>query len=32
MMRTAVATGPTHPRATAIVGELSIRSAEFRRL
>ena len=32
MMRTAVATDPTHPRATAIVGELSIRSAEFRRL
>jgi transcriptional regulator with XRE-family HTH domain len=32
MMRVAVATDPTHPRATAIVGELSIRSAEFRRL
>ena len=32
MMRAAVATDPTHPRATAIVGELSIRSAEFRRL
>ncbi|GAA1656500.1 helix-turn-helix transcriptional regulator [Actinoplanes couchii] len=32
MMRTAVAADPTHPRATAIVGELSIRSAEFRRL
>ncbi|MFG1609948.1 helix-turn-helix transcriptional regulator [Actinoplanes sp. NPDC049265] len=32
MMRSAVATDPTHPRATAIVGELSIRSAEFRRL
>ncbi|MCZ7423533.1 MULTISPECIES: helix-turn-helix transcriptional regulator [unclassified Micromonospora] len=32
MMRTAVATDPSHPRATAIVGELSIRSAEFRRL
>jgi transcriptional regulator with XRE-family HTH domain len=32
MLRTAVATDPTHPRATAIVGELSIRSAEFRRL
>lgn len=32
MMRTAVATDPTHPRATAIVGELSIRSADFRRL
>ncbi|WP_433058811.1 helix-turn-helix transcriptional regulator [Dactylosporangium sp. CS-033363] len=32
MLRTAVATDPTHPRATAIVGELSIRSEEFRRL
>jgi transcriptional regulator with XRE-family HTH domain len=32
MMRSAVATDPTHPRATAVVGELSIRSAEFRRL
>jgi transcriptional regulator with XRE-family HTH domain len=32
MMRAAVATDPTHPRATAIVGELSIRSPEFRRL
>ncbi|MDG4780730.1 helix-turn-helix transcriptional regulator [Micromonospora sp. WMMD961] len=32
MMRAAVATDPTHPRATAIVGELSIRSAQFRRL
>ncbi|WP_041832822.1 helix-turn-helix transcriptional regulator [Actinoplanes sp. N902-109] len=32
MMRTAVAGDPTHPRATAIVGELSIRSPEFRRL
>jgi transcriptional regulator with XRE-family HTH domain len=32
MMRAAVATDPTHPRATAIVGELSIRSAEFCRL
>nr|BFE80679.1 helix-turn-helix transcriptional regulator [Planobispora longispora] len=32
MMRAAVATDPTHPRATAIVGELSIRSVEFRRL
>lgn len=32
MMRAAVATDPTHPRATTIVGELSIRSAEFRRL
>ncbi|GAA2561733.1 helix-turn-helix transcriptional regulator [Winogradskya consettensis] len=32
MMHAAVATDPTHPRATAIVGELSIRSADFRRL
>jgi transcriptional regulator with XRE-family HTH domain len=32
MMRAAVATDPTHPRATTIVGELSIHSAEFRRL
>jgi hypothetical protein len=32
MMRAAVAVDPVHPRATAIVGELSIRSAEFRRL
>lgn len=32
MMRAAVATDPTHPRATAVVGELSIRSSEFRRL
>ncbi|MEU9832109.1 helix-turn-helix transcriptional regulator [Streptosporangium sp. NPDC048047] len=32
MMRAAVATDPTHPRATAIVGELSIRSVEFQRL
>jgi transcriptional regulator with XRE-family HTH domain len=32
MLRAAVATDPTHPRATAVVGELSIRSAEFRRL
>jgi transcriptional regulator with XRE-family HTH domain len=32
MMRAAVATDPTHPRATAIVGELTIRSAEFRHL
>ncbi|UED84469.1 helix-turn-helix transcriptional regulator [Streptomyces profundus] len=31
MMRAAVATDPTHPRATAIIGELSIRSADFRR-
>jgi transcriptional regulator with XRE-family HTH domain len=32
MLRAAVATDPTHPRATAVVGELSIRSSEFRRL
>jgi transcriptional regulator with XRE-family HTH domain len=32
MLRTAVASDPTHPRATEIVGELSIRSADFRRL
>ncbi|WP_432989287.1 helix-turn-helix domain-containing protein [Dactylosporangium sp. CA-233914] len=32
MLRAAVATDPTHPRAIAIVGELSIRSADFRRL
>lgn len=32
MLRSAVATDPTHPRATAIVGELSIRSPQFRRL
>ncbi|MFC4950045.1 helix-turn-helix domain-containing protein [Pseudonocardia sp. GCM10023141] len=32
MLRAAVADDPMHPRATAIVGELSIRSAEFRRL
>ncbi|MDQ2586856.1 helix-turn-helix domain-containing protein [Saccharothrix yanglingensis] len=32
MMRAAVAADPTHPRAAAVVGELSIRSAEFRRL
>jgi transcriptional regulator with XRE-family HTH domain len=32
MLRAAVATDPTHPRATAVVGELSIRSADFRRL
>ncbi|MGM1064994.1 helix-turn-helix transcriptional regulator [Saccharothrix sp. Mg75] len=32
MMRAAVAADPTHPRATAVIGELSIRSAEFRRL
>lgn len=32
MLRTAVAADPTHPRAREIVGELSIRSADFRRL
>lgn len=32
MMRAAVATDPTHPRAAAVVGELTIRSADFRRL
>ncbi|MEV5411136.1 hypothetical protein AB0K60_20135 [Thermopolyspora sp. NPDC052614] len=32
MLRAAVATDPTHPRATTIIGELSIHSAEFRRL
>ncbi|GAA0484945.1 transcriptional regulator [Paractinoplanes deccanensis] len=32
MMRAAVATDPTHPRATAVIGELTIRSADFRRL
>lgn len=32
MMRAAVAADPTHPRATAVIGELSIRSPEFRRL
>ncbi|WP_410567184.1 helix-turn-helix transcriptional regulator [Amycolatopsis sp. cmx-4-61] len=32
MLRAAVAADPTHPRATAIVGELSIRSAEFRQM
>ncbi|GAA3629954.1 helix-turn-helix transcriptional regulator [Kineosporia mesophila] len=32
MMRSAVGSDPTHPRATAIVGELSIRSDDFRRL
>ena len=32
MLRTAVAADPDHPRAVALVGELSIRSAEFRRL
>ncbi|MFY1669248.1 helix-turn-helix transcriptional regulator [Plantactinospora sp. WMMB334] len=32
MMRAAIANDPTHPRATALVGELSIRSADFQRL
>ncbi len=32
MLRAAVALDPDHPRAIEIVGELSIRSAEFRRL
>ena len=32
MMRAAVATDPAHPRATTIIGRLSIESAEFRRL
>lgn len=32
MLRATVAADPSHPRGTAIVGELSIRSAEFRRL
>jgi transcriptional regulator with XRE-family HTH domain len=32
MLRVAVADDPTHPRATAVIGELSIRSADFRRL
>ncbi len=32
MMRTAVAADPAHPRATAVIGELSIHSEEFRRL
>lgn len=32
MLRAAVATDPDHPRATTIIGELSIRSADFRRL
>lgn len=32
MLRTAVAGDPTHPRATEMVGVLSIRSADFRRL
>ncbi len=32
MLRAAVAADPDHPRAVAVVGELSIRSPEFRRL
>ncbi|MCT2584614.1 helix-turn-helix transcriptional regulator [Actinophytocola gossypii] len=32
MLRAAVATDPTHPRATTIIEELSVRSAAFRRL
>ncbi|HEV6954282.1 MAG TPA: hypothetical protein VKY86_13650 [Promicromonospora sp.] len=32
MLRAAVAADPTHPRAVEVVGELSIRSPEFRRL
>ncbi|WP_434445501.1 helix-turn-helix transcriptional regulator [Lentzea sp. E54] len=32
MLRATVAADPSHPRGTAIVGELSIRSADFRRL
>jgi transcriptional regulator with XRE-family HTH domain len=32
MFRTAIAHDPEHPRAVAIVGELSIQSADFRRL
>lgn len=32
MLRAAVADDPDHPRATALVGELSIHSADFRRL
>jgi transcriptional regulator with XRE-family HTH domain len=32
MLRAAVAADPTHPRAIEVVGELSIRSGEFRRL
>jgi transcriptional regulator with XRE-family HTH domain len=32
MLRAAVATDPTHPRAVEVVGELSIRSPEFRRM
>jgi transcriptional regulator with XRE-family HTH domain len=32
MLRSAVAADPSHPRATTIIGELSIASPEFRRL
>lgn len=32
MLRAAIATDPEHPRGVALVGELSIRSAEFRRI
>jgi transcriptional regulator with XRE-family HTH domain len=32
LLHTAVAADPTHPRATTLIGELSIQSAEFRRL
>ena len=32
MMRAALAVDPSHPRATAIIGRLSIESADFRRL
>ncbi|SEQ94192.1 helix-turn-helix transcriptional regulator [Lentzea albida] len=32
MLRATVAADPSHPRGTAIVGELSIRSTDFRRL
>ncbi|MFD3523281.1 helix-turn-helix transcriptional regulator [Streptomyces sp. NPDC058653] len=32
MLRTSVVTDPTHPRASTLIGELSIRSADFRRL
>ncbi|MEV6283870.1 helix-turn-helix transcriptional regulator [Kribbella sp. NPDC051770] len=32
LLRASVATDPDHPRARAVVGELSIRSADFRRL
>ncbi|MBB6567064.1 helix-turn-helix domain-containing protein [Kribbella sandramycini] len=32
MMRASIATDPTHPRATELIGELSIRSSAFRAL